>query len=481
MTARVVRSAVVALVLLAALGCGGKGKAEAPAQAQKPPRNVEVTVATAGSLEEGVRLTGHLEAIRKAEINSRLTGQVAEVLVREGDLVRSGEPVIRLVDTDVRARVSQARSNLEAAQAKLVQAQAGHGLTGTQVELEVRRVAQGVAQAESNLARSEAELADAKLDLERQKGLFQEGAVPQIRVEQAQLRHDVALRTMQATRSQLTSARESLEIARANTRQTQVTGADVSAATAAVGQAAAALEVAENDLRDTVLTSPLTGVVVTRQIEPGQTTSAMAGKPLLIVVDNSALEMQAPLDERLARHVNKGARVRVGTSVQDKAVEGVVAEVVPASDPSTHTVRVRIRVPNPSRSLMGGAFATVVLNAGTHQGVLVPRDAVQRRDQETFVFVQDADTARRRDVKISYESPTRAVVSSGLSAGDKVITAGAVGLEDGQKIALGGGKQGASAPEAASPGAAPESAASESPESAASESPAPEASQEGSR
>lgn len=451
MTATVVRSAVAVLVLLAAMGCGSKAKTEAPARAQKPPRNVEVVVATAGSLEEGVRLTGHLEAIRKAEINSRLTGQVAEVLVREGDLVRAGEPVVQLVDTDVRARVDQARSNLEAARAKQAQAQAGHGLTGTQVEIEVRRVAQGVAQAESNLARSEAELADAKLDLERQKGLFQEGAVPQIRVEQAQLRHDVALRTMQSARSQLTSARESLEIARANTRQTQVTGADVNAATAAVGQAAAALEAAETDLRDTVLKSPLTGVVVTRQIEPGQTTSAMAGKPLLIVVDNSSLEMQAPLDERLARHVQKGARVRVETSVQDTPVEGQVTDVVPASDPSTHTVRVRIRVQNPSRRLMSGAFATVLLAAGTHQGVLVPKDAVQRRDQEVFVFVQEGDAARRRDVKVAFESPTQAVVSSGLEPGDKVITAGAVGLEDGQGIVLGG-----TAREAApSPGATP--------------------------
>ena len=447
MTARLVQRTAAALVLLAAIGCS---KTEAPApgpgapspgasasagKAQKPPRNVQVVVATAGSLEEGVRLTGHLEALRKAEINSRLTGQVAEVLVREGDRVQAGQPLLRLVDTDARARARQARSNLEAARAKRAQAEAGHGLTGTQVELEVRRVAQGVSQAESALARSEAELADAKLDLERQKGLFDEGAVPQIRVEQAQLRHDVALRNTESARSQLRSARESLELARANTRQTQVTGADVTAATAAVGQAEAALEAAENDLEDTVLTSPMSGVVVERAIEPGQTTSAMAGKPLLVVVDNSSLEMLAPLDERLARFVHRGSPVRVETSIQEQPIEGRVAEVVPASDATTHTVRVRIRVPNPSRTLMSGAFATVLLNAGTHRGILVPRDAVQRREDQVFVFVQEGDVARRRDVQVRYESPTQSVLT-GLSAGEKVITAGAVGLEDGQKVVL---------------------------------------------
>lgn len=430
--------AAIAIVGMLA-GCGGGGKPEAGASAAaaaRPARNVEVQVATRGRLEELVRLTGHLEALRKAEINSRLTGQVADVLVREGERVSAGEAVVRLVDTDLVARVAQARAALEAAQAKVSQAQAGHGLTGTQVELEVRRVAQGVTQAEAATARAQAELADAKLNLDRQKGLFEEGAVPQVSVEQAQLRYDVARRNLDSARSLERQSRESLSLARANTGQTQVTGADVNAAVANVNTAAAALAAAESDLADTVLRSPITGIVVERNIEPGQTTSAMASKPLLVVVDNAALELQAPLDEKLARYVRKGLKVQVQVSMQDRPLVGRVVEVVPASDPSTHTVRVRVRVDDPSRTAMSGAFATVTLAAREHEGVVVPRDAVQRREGKAFVFTMEGDRAKRREVQVSYEAPTQAVVTGGLTAGAKVITAGGVGLEDGQEVAV---------------------------------------------
>lgn len=434
------RWAVAVLIAAMMTGCGGGAKPEAGnSPAAKPARNVEVVVATRGRLDEGVRLTGHLEALKKAEINSRLTGQVADVFVREGERVRAGEPLVQMVDTDLAARVDQARAALEAARAKLDQARAGHGLTGTQVELEVRRVAQSVTQAEAATARSESELADAKLNLDRQKGLFEQGAVPQVNVEQAQLRYDVARRNLDSARSLERQAREALSLARANTGQTQVTGADVAAAEAAVGTAAAALAAAQTDLADTVLRSPLDGVVVQRNIEPGQTTSAMASTPLMVVVDNTALELQAPLDEKLARFVRRGATVKVQTSVQDQGFAGKVVEVVPSSDPSTHTVRVRIRVEDPSRRLMSGAFATVTLAARTHEGVLVPRDAVQRREGTAFVFVMEGDTAKRREVQVAWEGPERSVLAGGVSAGEKVITAGGVGLEDGQKVAVANG------------------------------------------
>lgn len=463
--------AVVFLLALVVTGCGAGKKGPETKAAEKPPRNVEVVVGRTGRIEEKVRLTGHLDPVHKAEINSRLTGQIAQVLVREGDRVRAGQPVILLQDTDVRDRMQQAAMAVETARARLTQAQAGHGLTGVQVEVEVRRVAQGVTQAVANANKADAELADARKDYERQKGLYKEGAVPQIRVDQAQLRYNIAVRNMEAARSQVKAARESLELARANIRQTEVSGADAAAARAAVQQALAALKTAQTDLADTVLRSPITGVVITRAIEPGQTTSAMAGKPLLIVVDNSMLELSAPLDERHARHVRRGAVVQLETKVLDRPVHGTVLEVIPASDPSTHTVRVRIRVTNPSQRLMGGAFATVTLVTGVHHGVLVPRDAIQRQQSEVFVFVKDGDVARRRDVVVPYESPEQSVVTRGIQGGDSVITVGASGLEDGQKVQVGKPVVPASgAPSSASPALTPVSGpASPSPGAAAGE------------
>lgn len=438
MRTRIGHWTAVMLIALAVGGCGPKKTETTETRpVEKAVRNVEVVTSRAGQLEERLRLTGHLEAFDKAEINARLTGQIAQVLVREGDPVQAGQPVLMMQSTDLRARVQQAATAVEAARARLRQARAGHGLTGTQVDLEVRRVAQGIPQAEANLHKAEAELADARKDFERQKGLFNEGAVPQIRIDQAELRYNVALRNTEAARSAVKAARETLEMARANVRQTEVSSADAAAAAAAVQQAQAALEGAQTDLNDAVVRSPITGVVVKRLIEPGMTTSAMAGRPLLIVADNRALELSAPLDEKYSRLVHRGTTVQVETRVLDQPVPGTVVEMVPAADPSTHTVRVRIRINNPSSALIGGAFATATLVADTHEGVLVPRDAVQRRGGEGFVFVDDGGVARRHDVTVAYESPRQAVVTKGIKAGVSVITLGAAGLEDGQKVHVG--------------------------------------------
>lgn len=428
----------VLLIALTVGGCGPKKTDTTETKTtEKAVRNIEVATSRPGRLQEVVRLTGHLEAYDKAEINARLTGQISQVLVREGDAVQAGQPVLIMQSTDLRARVQQAATAVEAARARLRQAQAGHGLTGTQVDVEVRRVAQGIPQAEANLHKAEAELADARKDYERQKGLFKEGAIPQIRVDQAELRYNVALRNTEAARSGVKAARETLELARANVRQTEVSGADAAAAAAAVEQAQAALDGAQTDLADATVRSPIAGVVIKRAIEPGMTTSAMAGRPLLIVADNRALELSAPLDEKYSQLVHRGATVQVETKVLDHAVPGTVVEMVPAADPSTHTVRVRIRINNPNSALIGGAFATATLVAGTHEGVLVPRDAVQRKGVEVFVFVDDSGVARRHDVTVGYESPEQAVITKGLKAGVSVITLGAAGLEDGQKVHVG--------------------------------------------
>lgn len=427
------------VIALALVGCGrekveGTGPQASPTAPAAVPVRTEKAVQ--GALEETVTLTGHLRALSKAQVHSRLSGRVVAVHVREGDQVAAGEALLELDSTSLHAAERQAAANLRAAQARLQQAQTGRGLTDVQVDLEVRRVQQSVFQAEANTARAKAEYDDAVHDQARQRDLFKKSAVSRVTVERAELRARVAQEQLDAARSAEKAAREGVRIAESNRGQVGMRESEVEGAAAGVDQARAALESVQVDLRDTVLRSPISGTVVSRAVEPGQAVNAQTGGPLVVLVDNSTLDMVAPTDERHRAWIRPGTRVSISTSLGD-AVTGKVVDVVPASDPSTHTVKVRVKIPNPGGELVEGAFATAHLPLRRVEGVVVPRQAVLGKGADAFVMVAEGGVAHRRPVKVTFSTDRQSVVS-GVKPGDAVVVAGAEKLEDGQALQEGG-------------------------------------------
>lgn len=424
------------LATLALSACGQqKPHPEPTAQATAAPKApVRTHKATKGALEETLSLTGHLRALSKAQVHTRIGGRVLQVHVREGDHVAKGEALIELDPTSLQAAERQAQANLRAAQARLQQAQTGRGLTDVQVDLEVRRVQQAVFQAEANTARARAELDDALHDQQRQRDLFAKSAVSKVAVERAELRARLAQDGLEAARSAEKAAREGVRIAEANRTQVGMRESDVEAAAAAVDQARAALESVQVDLRDTVIRAPIEGTVTNRAVEPGQAVNAQTGGPLLTLVDNSTLDMVAPTDERHRQGIRRGTPVEITTTLSDRPQHGKVIDIVPAADPSTHTIKVRIQIPNADGRLVEGAFATATLPFRRIEGVVIPREAVLGKDH---VFLADHGKARRQPVQVLFATDRQAVVS-GIQPGDTVVTAGADKLEDGQALQEGG-------------------------------------------
>lgn len=435
------RVPVLLLLALVLVGCGREAPAPAASPAASPAPQaaapVETAVVQAGSLEESVSLSGHLRALAKAQVHSRLSGRVVAVNVREGDRVAAGEALVELDPTSLEAQERQAQANLRAARARLSQARTGQGITDVQVDLEVRRVRQAVFQAEANTARAKAEYEDAVNDQARQRKLFGQSAVSKVAVERADLRARVALEQLEAARSAEKAAREGVGIAEANRGQVGIRESEVEAASAAVDQASAALESVRVDLRDTVLRSPVGGTVVARTVEPGQAVSAQTGGPLVVVVDNSTLDMVAPVDERYRTMLAPGARATVRTDEGGEAFEGRVVDVVPASDPSTHTVKVRLQVPNRGGALVEGIYATASLVLRRVEGVVVPRQALIREGDRAFVILADQGVARRQEVRVTFSTDRQAVVS-GLAPGSRIVVTGGEGLQEGQPLQVGG-------------------------------------------
>jgi membrane fusion protein (multidrug efflux system) len=120
--------------------------------------------------------------------------------------------------------------------------------------------------------------------------------------------------------------------------------------------------------------------------------------------------------------------------------EGRIQKISPVVDTASGTVKVTVEAVAPPSSVRPGAFVSVGIVRETRpQALVVPRPAVIRELQETFVFVAEGDVARRRSVRVGLEEGDRLELLGGVAAGEQVVTSGQGALKDGARIKVGQG------------------------------------------
>jgi HlyD family secretion protein len=189
------------------------------------------------------------------------------------------------------------------------------------------------------------------------------------------------------------------------------TAAQMEAAEVEYLQAKAALD-------HTRIAAPIDGVVATRQAEPGDL--AVAGRPLLTVLDPGALRLEAQVREGLIARIAPGMALDVAVPAAATTVRGTVAEVLPAADPRSRTFEVRVNL-EPAPGVLPGMFGRLRVPVGTREVVHVPAAAVERIGQlETVVVAIDGRWSRRL-VTTGAALPGGAIeVLSGLTGGESV-------------------------------------------------------------
>jgi RND family efflux transporter MFP subunit len=225
-----------------------------------------------------------------------------------------------------------------------------------------------------------------------------------------------ASRQAQLLRDGVTSARQAEEAA-ANARQ----------ATAAAGAARALLG-------RTRVTSPVAGRIQEVLVQRGERVDA--GRALAQVVATDTLDLAAPVPAPDLPRLRTGLPATVVQDGDTAAVTGRVAAVAPGVDTVTNAGQAVIRAPNPAGRLHPGATATARIRLGVRRGVLVAPDAalVQQGDS-TVVFVVGADSvAHARTVARGLRAGGRTEVRGDIREGDRVVTTGAFGLEDGMRV-----------------------------------------------
>jgi RND family efflux transporter MFP subunit len=250
------------------------------------------------------------------------------------------------------------------------------------IELDDRALAAAAEQAQRAVDAAAAMRARRASDFERARQLLREGVMSRSEFEQIESAAKVAA-------AELESARQALE-----------------AATVARSYA--------------VITSPVSGRVVDRLADPGDT--AAPGKPLLAIYDPTALRLEAAVRQGLASRLSVGSvlRVRLEGSAQPFAAE--ISEIVPQAEAGSRSVFIKVRLP-PRADLFTGTFGRVLVPVGERKVLAVPRAAVEQAGQLSFVTAVDAERKlSRRLVTLGQElAGERVEVLSGLRAGDEVV------------------------------------------------------------
>ena len=365
---------VAAGVFLAFQGIEEQKGGRADSGRDKLPVPVSVSAVVQHKFQDEIHAVGTLKAKVTGLVSAKVAGSVEAVMVDIGEHVKAGQVVIRLDRTNF--------------------------------ELGVNRADAALAASKSGVSQATVQLEHAKKEFRRASNLLAEKVIPQGRFDKAEAGYKAAQEALAAAKDQQ-------------------------------NQAKVALQTARQYLKDTQIRPPISGVVVERSVEIGQ--SVAPGAPLLRILDQSRLNADIDLPE------SDFARVETGTlavievdAFHGQRFSGQVMLVNPMVDRKTRTFRVRIEIPNPEGKLMDGMFARVQLSAGQRIALAVERDALQRLPGSGtfYVFVVNGDKVMKRTIKIGVIKDQYAELLEGLKEGERIVASGTGRLRSGTKVIL---------------------------------------------
>jgi HlyD family secretion protein len=387
----IVVGAAAATVLLGIYGFAVFARPETPVD---PSRLAQVE---RGDIARSVVATGRIEPVTKVEIKSKANGIIKELKVQVGDRVTEGQVLAELDRDNLAARLREARAALSGSEANHKAAMA---------ELEKNRVeAQGP------------EVAFARRNVERADQLAREKLISQQTMDDARSALDQAVNRQAVAKSQL-----------------GVSEARVVQARAAVAQSQAAVDRAEEELTNATIRSPITGVVLSRDIEMGSPVSSIlnlgsSATLVMVLGDISQVYVKGRVDEADIGMVRLGqpARIKVET-FKDRPFEGRVTQIAPMGVEKDNVVNfeVRVSIDNASGELRANMTSNAEIVLEEHKGALLIPERAVIYDAARKAFAEKLSPAtktgrERVPVTIGISNGTRAEVVKGLSAGDRVV------------------------------------------------------------
>lgn len=346
------------LLVLLAIGGGLGYKFWAQKNAAPLYRTVKLEK---GTLTASVAASGTLQPVVSVQVGSQVSGLLKEVLVDFNSLVKKGQLIARIDPETFEYKLRQAQADLDAARSQVLTQQA---------TIAVQRASQ---------SQVEVSLADARRDLERKLQLQAKHFISGADVDKAQA-------TMNALAEQVKAAQAQVEVARANAGNVA----------AVVKQREASLAQARIDLERTGIRSPITGIVIKRSVDKGQTVAASLQAPELFIIAENLTDMRVDtaIDESEVGKIKIGQRASFTVDAfPGKVFDGTVQQVRKAAVNVSNVVTylVEVSASNPDLLLLPGMTANVRVVTEVREGVLkVPNAALRFRPPKTE---QDKNTS----------------------------------------------------------------------------------------
>lgn len=392
------RRIVLVTLLTAGLAsaCGRAG-ADAPAStAEAAAVNVSAAEVVEQPIKRFVRVSGTLTAQDDAEVAAEVAGRVIETPVERGSRVASGASLIRLAAAEGEAQVVEAKANAAQIEARL-------------------GIADGAAFAVENVpevASARASVQLARNDFERAKTLHAQKLLSQSDFDQSSARTESAERQYDMAKNTAAQQYQSLLAARAR------------------------VTLAQKALADTTVRAPFAGVVGERLVSVGDYVNR--GTKVATVMRVDPLRVQLTVPEQFVSVIAAGREVTFEVDAYPgETFTGQVRFVSPSVAAETRALTLEAIVPNPANRLKPGFFATArIEQANMLPGLLVPATAVRTVSGTARVFVVDGDRVEERVVMAGQPVGDRVEITSGVKAGERVVTTGADRVVDGVRVVV---------------------------------------------
>ncbi|MCF6093630.1 efflux RND transporter periplasmic adaptor subunit [Microaerobacter geothermalis] len=411
MNKRMVSLFIGALFILILTGCSALREQSTNAEPSEQVYPVEIAPVEKGKVNDELIIAGDITAIKEVTVVSKLTGKIERIYVKKGDWVEKGQRLAQLDQSDILNNVKQAEAALQSAQANLANAKASRE--------------SGIIQAQQNLKNAQLAYENAKINYERMRVLYDQGAISKQQFEQA----ETGLKQAEAS---LNMAQESLNSA----NRTE----NIKTLEAAVKQAEVGLQIARDQLANTVIEAPITGQVVMIGSDEGEFTSPQA--PFMTMMQTKPLIVKANISEDQLIYVKEGQQLEIQVKSVGKTLSGTVRFVSPVTSSQSRSYPIEIEVQEAPEVVKPGMIAEILLNklSESKEQILVPIDAVIMSEGKSYVFVVNNDRAEKREVTTGKENGQFVVIEGGLTEGEQIVIKGQYTLKDGYAVRVTGGK-----------------------------------------
>jgi HlyD family secretion protein len=346
------------LVIVIVLGAGGfywySANGRGPSYRTTPVER--------GELLSTISSTGTLNAVVTVQVGTQVSGTIQQLLADYNAPVKKGMLIARIDPATFEAKVNQAQAELENSRASVLNQRAA-----------VAKARADLVNAKANVVRQEVALRDAKIKLDSRTRLFGEGGISQEERDSAQAAYDSAVAQLEASQASVSSSQAALE----------VTQAQLAAAEAQVKQKQASLDLAEVDLRNTLIRAPVDGIVVSRNVDVGQTVAASLQAPTLFLIAQDLTKMQVDtnVDEAdIGRVALEQEATFTVDSYPGQTFRGRVMQIrqAPQVIQNVVTYNTVVAVANPDLKLKPGMTANVKLLVARRENALLVPNAVFR-------------------------------------------------------------------------------------------------------